>query len=317
MKSAHQMTDPDDDGESFVIQTLTKNRCSPEWVTTGPGDDAAILNDGLVITVDAMVEGVHFDQSSEPEEIGRKLVAVNVSDIAACGATPVWSVLTICAPDPIDREWISRFSDGLNEALCEHNLALVGGDTTRSNGGISLSLTVGGQLTGTPLLRTGASPGETIWVSGNLGDASGGFNLPGATPALTRAHRDPSPPTALGPRLVGIASAAMDLSDGLSRDIHRLCKASECGAQIYPELLPISEDLETLAGSDRLKHQLGFGEDYGLLFVTPKGAEEEVRKISTELNIKLTPIGHTTVSSEVVLVGSKWPMTWHHFGEGA
>jgi thiamine-monophosphate kinase len=262
-----------------------------------------------------MVEGVHFDDSSTPEQVGRKLVAVNVSDIAACGATPLWAVLTICVPNPFNRDWVKRFSDGLNEALREHNVALIGGDTTRSTGGISLTLTVGGEHNGSPILRTGASPNQTIWVSGNLGDASGGFNIPGAPEPLTSAHRNPAPPTALGPRLVGIATAAMDLSDGLSRDIHRLCKASECGAVIYPERLPASSFLRKWGGNSLLTHQVGFGEDYELLFVAQESSRENILAIAAELDVKVTPIGETTKGSEVILAGDQWPKVWHHFGQ--
>ena len=314
MKSESYIEDPDDESESYAIQTLTNSALSPDWLTKGPGDDAAILENGLVITVDAMVEGVHFDEKSTPEQVGRKLVAVNVSDIAACGATPLWAVLTICVPTPLDKGWVSRFSDGLNGALREHNVALVGGDTTRSSDGVSLTLTVGGEHSGSPILRAGAAPNETIWVSGNLGDASGGFNIPNAPEPLTRAHRDPTPPTALGPRLVGIATAAMDLSDGLSRDIHRLCRASMCGAVIYPDRLPASATLRELGGSSLLTHQAGFGEDYELLFVAPKSARTRILNIASELNIKVTPIGETTEGSDVILEGEPWPKSWHHFG---
>ena len=314
MKFETYIDNPDDESETFAIETLTSRALSPDWLTKGPGDDAAILENGLVITVDAMVEGVHFDSSSTPEQVGRKLVAVNVSDIAACGATPLWAVLTICVPAPLDRDWVSKFSDGLNEALKEHNVALVGGDTTRSSDSISLTLTVGGKHTGTPILRTGAAPDETIWVSGNLGDASGGFNVPNAPAALTRAHRDPTPPTALGPRLVGVATAAMDLSDGLSRDIHRLCRASLCGAIIYPDRLPASNALRELVGNALLTHQAGFGEDYELLFVAPKDSRSRVLAIASELNVKVTPIGETTEGSEVILSGKSWPTSWKHFG---
>ena len=306
--------DPD---ESFSIQTLTAGALKPSWLRVGPGDDAAVLESGLVVTVDAMVEGVHFDDAISPEELGEKLFAVNASDVAACGARPTWAVLTLSLPAPLDREWVERFRDGLEAAMRGAAVALIGGDTTGSKGGKVVSLTLAGQLVGEPLLRSGARPGDAIWVSGDLGDASAGFHLKPPPAPLARAHRRPSPPLELGPALVGVATAAMDISDGLATDLKRLCRASSCGATVHRDALPASKALLAATDGDRdtlLSHQVAFGEDYQLLFTAPWELRDEVAAIGESLSVKLTVIGRIEATNKVALDDGEWPGSWQHFG---
>ena len=183
--------------------------------------------------------------------MGRKLVAVNASDIAACGGRADWALLTLCLPQPLDMAWVQDFARGLREALGP--VPLLGGDTTRSPGPRMVSLTLGGRLEGPPLLRSTAGPNQDLWVSGRLGAAADAFHGEGPLEPLV----DPSPPLDLGPRLArdGLATAAMDLSDGLAADLRRLCRASGVGALV-----------DAVPTSTTLQRALGFGDDYELLF---------------------------------------------------
>lgn len=284
---------PDDPDESFVIRCLT---AAPALagVLVGPGDDGAVLSDGTVLTVDAMTEGVHWDGRWSASDVGYRLFQVNASDLAAMGARPSWALLTLSLPDPFDATWVRGFSSGLRAALAD--VPLVGGDTTRSSGPIHASLTLGGRLAAEPLLRSGARPGDGVWISGPLGAASLAFHLgvPECLPALLR----PTPPLELGPRLATdrLATAAMDLSDGLETDLTRLCRASGVGADIDPDAIPLP-DVE-----GALEH-IGFGDDYALLATSPHDLADH----------GMTRIGVITPGPDVRLLGRRWPAAWHHF----
>jgi thiamine-monophosphate kinase len=303
----------DDPGESFVIDTLTSQVRLPSWVIEGAGDDAAILEDGTVVAADAMVEGVHWDHRLSPGEVGAKLVAVNASDLAACGARSRWALLSLCLPAVLDRPWVEAFSTGLHRELSRVGAVLLGGDTTRSMGGVTAALTLGGQLEGTPLLRSGAGPHQDIWVSGTLGDAAAGFE-PDAPEALALAWRQPDPPLDLGPALAreGLATAGMDLSDGLARDLARLCRASSCGATIQETALPASSAL-LAAVTDPLPYQVSFGEDYQLLFTAQPEHSSAIEDLGGQLDLRLSRIGRTTEESRVRLLERDWPESWQHF----
>jgi len=304
----------DDPDESFVIQKMTEGTLLPSWVEMGPGDDTAILKNGEVLTTDLLIEDVHFTQAQSPEGIATKLLAVNASDVAASGARPTWALLSIALPQPIDAKWVQRFSQTLRSELQAQNIALIGGDTTRSPGPIFLNLCLAGKLVSKrPLLRSTAEPDEDIWVSGFLGDASGGFHL--EDPVLRERFERPTPPLELGPQLAKnqLATAAMDISDGLLSDLKRLCEASGCGALIDREKLPASPELIALV-EEPLKHQVAFGEDYELLFCAKKNHREEILRIGNELCVKLTRIGHTTQEEGIQLPGVDELEPWTHFG---
>ena len=309
----------EDPGESFVIETLTRNtRPNPGWLLHGPGDDAALFQDGSALTVDAMVEGIHFTRDADPADVGAKLAAVNASDLAATGAQPMWGLLTLSLPNPLDQDWVKAFAKGLSSAFYEMNAHLVGGDTTRSPGPIHASLSMGGQVVGTPLTRSGSSAGEEVWVTGNLGDAAAAFKHEDAPLPLQRALHSPNPPLSLGPALseAGLATAAMDLSDGLARDLPRLCAASNCGAVVDPKRLPCSSWLSENC-PDPLPYQVGFGEDYQLLFTAPKDLHEDILALGGQLEIQLTQIGRTVCGGGARLAGREWPPSWTHFSENA
>lgn len=307
------ISDPGDPDEQAVIDGLTA--CfpgAPPWVRVGPGDDGAVLSDGTVLAADCMVQGVHWDDRVAAEDVGYKLAVSNLSDLGAMGAVGRWALLTLSLPRPVDAGWVAAFGRGLAEGLGD--VPLLGGDTTRSPGPILASLSVGGHLASQPLLRSGASPGDWIWVSGTLGDAAAGFASDAPAPALWRAWTRPAPPLALGPALAtqGLATAALDLSDGLAQDLARLCAASKVGARVDPAALPRSSALDP-SDPALLAHQVAWGEDYQLLFTTPPEARDAVEALGRTLGVRLTCVGHCTAGPTVDLAGAPWPPPWRHF----
>lgn len=286
------------------------------WVRVGPGDDGAVLADGTVLVADAMVQGVHWDLRVTAAEVGFKLARANLSDIAAMGAEARWALLTLSLPRPVEPIWVKEFADGLAEGL--DGVPLIGGDTTRSTGPVCASLTVGGQLVDRPLLRSGAAAGDTLWVSGALGAASLAFHLPKPGPALWQAWVRPRPPLSLGPALAasGLATAALDLSDGLARDLARLCAASRVGARVDPAALPCPAELDRTT-PDWLDHAVAWGEDFGLLFTAPAASDSSVAALGTSLGVRLTRIGRCTDALDLVLEGTGWPTSWGHFSGAA
>jgi thiamine-monophosphate kinase len=273
------------------------------------GDDAAILPaDGpcaglFAITVDHQIAGVHFPPGLDPAAVARRLLAVNLSDLAAMGATPAYAFLALAAPPGFDHR---RFFTALLAACRRHELTLAGGDLARNPERLTASLTLfGTRPEGARWLeRSGARPGHALWLGGTIGESAAGRMLiergeierdqlkeafPSLQTAIRRAirrHLEPRPQLALG-RWLGTQKegAAMDVSDGLARDLHRLCKASGAGAEIDAGALPFSERFTKLCaavGADPLALALGGGEDYVLLFTLPEGIEppeEQARRI--------------------------------------
>ena len=216
----------------------------------GLGDDAAVMTPPagreLVIAADAMVAGVHFLPDDPADLVARKLLRTNLSDLAAMGAEPLGYLMTISAPRDTDEGWFAAFATGLAEDQEAFGLSLLGGDTTSTSGPISLSLTILGSVApGTALRRNGARPGDGIWVSGSIGDGALGLlaakgELADPDSYLAGRYRLPRPRLALGLRLHGIATAAMDVSDGLVQDLGHLCRAGSLAAEIMAEAVPLS-----------------------------------------------------------------------------
>jgi len=251
-----------------------------------------------------MIEGVHFDHRLHPSDVGWKLVAVNVSDIAAMGCLPDWALLTIAIPEPVDLNFVEQFSAGLHAALKQWNVRLVGGDTTRSPGPKALSLTLASAPRNhPPLTRCGANHGDEVWVTGTLGDAAAGFlhNNPMGLKWLRR----PVPPIEFAQALPGLATAAMDISDGLATDMPRLCKASGVGACINPHALPRSKALEEMA--DPISLQMAFGEDYQLLFCANPMQHNSIKAAGNHFNTRVTCIGKITQDEQLTLSSGPWP----------
>ncbi len=310
-------TEQGEPDEQAVIDGICASAATlPPWVRVGPGDDAAVLASGAVLATDAMVQGVHWDLRVTPAQVGFKLARTNLSDVAAMGAEARWALLTLALPTPVDPRWVTDFGRGLAVGL--DGVPLLGGDTTRSPGPVTATLTVGGQLVGPPLLRSGARPGDLVWVSGALGAAARAFASGETATDLWQAWVRPAPPLALGPALArdGLATAAMDLSDGLARDLARLCAASGCGARIAPDQLPTVEPVD-LTDAEILRQVVGWGEDYGLLFTSPPRHRARVAALGARLDLALTPIGECTAEPGVALTGLAWPSPWRHFGGGS
>jgi len=298
----------------------------------GPGaldlqDDAAVLappaGRELVLTVDAMVAGVHFLSDDPPDLVGRKLLRVNLSDLAAKGATPIGYLMTVSTPRDTPDAWFAGFAAGLAQDQREFGVTLLGGDTTSTPGPISLSLTALGHVApGQAVHRAGARPGDGIWVTGTIGDGALGLavargKLSDPTGYLLSRYRLPWP--RVGFPIAGIASAGMDVSDGLVQDLGHICRASGLAAEIDAALVPLS-DAARAAGDDWLVTCLTGGDDYELLLAVAQHHEAALAQAGRAAGIPVTRIGHFDVgSAKVVVRGSKGtPIAlriggWSHF----
>jgi thiamine-monophosphate kinase len=298
----------------------------------GPGaldlqDDAAVLapppGRELVLTADAMVAGVHFLPDDPPDLVGRKLLRVNLSDLAAKGATPLGYLMTVSTPRTTPDAWFSRFAAGLAQDQREYAVTLLGGDTTSTPGPISLSLTILGHVApGQAVHRAGASPGDGIWVTGTIGDGALGLavaqgRLADPSGHLLARYRLPQP--RIGLAIAGIVSAAMDVSDGLVQDLGHLCRAGDLGAEIDAACVPLSPPARA-AGPDWLGTCLTGGDDYELLLAVPPAREADLQQAARAAGMAVTRIGAFRAGPAAVMVrgpGGK-PMTlsaggWSHF----
>jgi thiamine-monophosphate kinase len=275
-------------------------------------DDAALLDPPpgrtLVLAADAMVAGVHFLPEDPPETIGRKLLRVNLSDLAAMGAAPLGYLMTTAFPHGTAEDWIAGFVAGLAEDQREFGIQVLGGDTVGTAGPATFSLTILGTVApGRALRRAGARPGDELWVSGSIGDgALGLLALTGRLPPdahLARRYRLPEPRLALGQALVGVARAAMDVSDGLAQDLGHLCRAGGCGAVLQAASVPLSAPAAAALAADPalLARILGGGDDYELLFAAAPQDAALVREAGVAAGVAVTRIGRFTAGSEVVI----------------
>jgi thiamine-monophosphate kinase len=280
----------------------------------GPGaldltDDAALLappaGRELVLTVDAMVAGVHFLPDDPADLVGRKLLRVNLSDLAAKGATPLGYLMTVSAPRATPDAWFAGFAAGLARDQAEFSLTLLGGDTTSTPGPISLSLTAIGHVApGRMVRRTGAQAGDGIWVTGTIGDGALGLavarrRLVDPTGHLLDRYRLPRP--RLGLAIAGVASAAMDVSDGLVQDLGHLCRAAGLQATIEASRVPLS-DAARAAGPDWLTTCLTGGDDYELLLAVPPAREVALHRAAQQAGIPVARIGSFHPGAQGVLV---------------
>ena len=280
----------------------------------GVGDDAALVDVSngmdLAVSTDTMVQGTHFFPDVNPENLGHKALAVNLSDMAAMGAMPYWAMLALTLP-AVDDAWLAAFSKGFFDLAAEFNVSLIGGDTTR--GPLSLTVTIMGEVpAGAALRRSGAKAGNDIWVSGNIGDA-----------ALAVAHRngklvlaeadyheavmrlyEPTPRVGLGQALRGMATAAIDVSDGLLADLGHICRLSGVGATVDAASIPLSAiGARHIASLEGLTAIVAGGDDYELCFTAPANARESIQDLTDMLNIPLTRIGQVRRGKGVSLIG--------------
>ncbi len=279
--------------EFELIERFFKRRVSEPGVVVGIGDDGAVLRPapGLeqVQVIDTLVEGVHFPVDADAEDIGYRVVAVNLSDIAAMGARPRWMTLALTLP-PRDARWLDGFASGLFDAAGEFDVALVGGDTTSGEAVVATVHVTGEVEAGKALLRSGARVGDTIYVTGTLGDAAAGLELLGRGDSdsfLNNRFLRPRARIETGYQLAGRASAAIDVSDGLIGDLKKLLDASGVGGELDIERVPLSDAIKThFDESDRTRFALNGGDDYELCFTAEPDVVEGVDGV--------TPIGRIT-----------------------
>ena len=266
---------------------------STSGVRFGIGDDAAILipplGHELLMTSDTLVAGRHFPLQTSAYDIGWKALAVNLSDLAAMGAAPLWCLLALTLPSSDDESWLAGFAQGFGTLAQQHGIALVGGDTTR--GPLSITVTaVGSAPAGTALRRDGAKAGDVVCVTGTLGDAA--LALSGRAPELQDRLDRPTPRIEAGLALRGIARAAIDLSDGLAGDLGHVLLASGVGADLDAETLPMSEVFARQAESaERLMLQASGGDDYELCVCLPPSRLREAQAAVAATGTTLTAIG--------------------------
>jgi len=303
-------------GEFERIARFFAPLAAPEGL--GLLDDVALIRGPAgaqyVLKTDAIVEGVHFFSDDPPEQIAQKLLRVNLSDLAAKGAAPVGYLLTTALPRACDDAWLERFAAGLAMDQREFGIALMGGDSVAIDGPMTLSLAAIGKVAvGKAVLRSGATAGDQIFVSGTLGDAAlglvarkGGLGALDATQRayLVERYRLPRPRLALGSRLVGLASAMMDISDGLAADLEHLCAASGVGAVVEAATVPLSQATSAALASDPalLMTVLGGGDDYELLFTAHPAAAARIASVAAQVGVPVTRIGVTAAGAGVRVI---------------
>ncbi len=316
-------------GEFELIDRLLRPLARGCPGALGLRDDAALIevpaDHQLVVAKDALVEGVHFLADDPADTVAGKLLRVNLSDLAAMGADPLAYLTVIARPAGLEDLWLEGFANGLARDQERFGLHLVGGDTVATPGPLLLSLTILGLVPrGRALTRAGAGPGELVCVSGTLGDAAMGLRILRGLAApedlalpLVERYRTPRPRLELGRALRGLASAAIDVSDGLLADLGHLLEASGVGAEVEAERLPLSAAARALPGARATA--LSGGDDYELLFTLPADRQVELAALADRLGLPLTVIGRTRAEPGLTLLdarGRSLPIErtgWRHF----
>jgi len=303
-------------------------------------DDVALIapasGNELVVKTDIVVADIDFLPGDPASLIARKALRVNLSDLAAKGAAPRAYLLDLVLPNAVDEVWIADFAAGLTHDQAQYGIHLIGGDMSSTWGPITIAVTALGEAPiGRLVRRGGAQPGDTVYVTGTIGDAALGLSvLHAALPSLDAAsaaflidrHRLPQPRVLLGPQLIGIATAALDVSDGLVADLRHICAVSRLSAVIEASSVPLSPAARAAIGSDpqRLATALTGGDDYEILFTAPPAAAAKIGVLSRLFDTPIAPIGcMTALSGEaqpavVVLDNMRRPLSfasegWTHF----
>jgi thiamine-monophosphate kinase len=311
-------------GEFGLIERIRKRLAQPDFEAQGIlgiGDDAAVMpvlgEDLLLLTTDTLVEDIHFRRNwTTPYELGWKAMAVNVSDIAAMGGRPAHAVVTLAAPPDLEVEFVDQLFEGLEEMATEHGARIVGGDTVKTHRGVVVGVALTGFVERASLLRrSGAKRGQALMVTGELGAAGAGLllleaglnHVPRYAEAM-RAHCQPNPRLKAARALAAsrLATACIDISDGLAGDAQRLAEASRVGIRIRLDRVPVAEVCREACARDLLcdplQVALDGGEDYELLFTAPKSAADDVAaRLAREANLQVTVIGETTASTRGVV----------------
>lgn len=287
-----------------ILDALGRDAAAGAGVLVGPGDDGAVLalppGRELVVSTDTLVAGRHFPSDANPDCVGYRGMAVATSDLAAMGADPAWAVVALTAP-ALTLEWARDLAGGVRAAAARFGLKVVGGNIAR--GPLSLTATVCGHLpAGTAIVRGGARPGDRVYVTGALGGAALALAEPCGEGGAPRAHLaalrpntpehrywKPAPRLAVGAALRGVASAAVDVSDGLAADLDHICMASSVCLQVDLDGLPV------FAGCDPLR-AASAGDDYELAFTAPPGRDAWLASLTAETGVAITPIGVATAA---------------------
>ncbi|SOD40255.1 thiamine-phosphate kinase [Nitrosovibrio sp. Nv4] len=290
---------------------------SASHAVLGIGDDAALIRPPagmeLAVSTDMLVSGQHFFSDADPRKLGHKSLAVNLSDMAAMGATPRWVMLSLALPEPVAREndkWLQSFADGFFDLAHAHQVELIGGDTTR--GPLNICVTIIGEVgKGKALRRSGARPGDDIWISGHLGDAALALahqqrrivletgDMEECLPAL----HTPTPRVALGQRLIGLARSAIDISDGLLADLEHILKRSNVAAVIRMAEINCSASVKRyLPHPVAIQCMLAGGDDYELCFTASRRKRAKIEMLSREQGIPLTRIGDVCEGEGLVVL---------------
>jgi thiamine-monophosphate kinase len=297
----------------LIARYFTGRGAARDDVKLSVGDDAAVVTPRagaeLVLALDTIVAGVHFPADTGARFVGHRALAVNLSDLAAMGAEPAWALLGLTLP-AADESWLTGFAAGLDELARRFGVALIGGDTTR--GPLAATVTVGGWVAaGCALTRGGAQAGDDLWVSGTTGDAGAGLAILQGKIAASGAAREellrrfllPEPRVGLGLALGGIASACIDISDGLAGDLEKLCRASGVGARLDCARLPLSAPLvETVGDAAAMRFALTAGDDYELLFTAPATARHTIADLARLVPVRC--IGSISAQPGVRLQGA-------------
>lgn len=320
-------------GEFGFIDRIAASAKSGAGIITGIGDDAAVtaltLGMQLLTSTDMLLEDVHFRCAwHDPYRLGRKSLAVNISDIAAMGGIPRWATLSLAIPAGLSLDFLDDFVRGFLAMAAEHGLSLIGGDTCSSKGGLAISVTIlGEQLPDRILRRSGANPGDEIWVTGTLGDAALGLSVLEKKLPLSEGEGrgeeesrilsrllDPVPRMAAGIALAesGLVSAMIDVSDGILADFGHIAELSRVGGTLRLADLPLSGAFRSVAGTfPAFPHHLSLtgGEDYELCFTALPEHREKIAEVMKKCGVSATPVGIVTSFPEVVPVmpdGSRW-----------
>ncbi len=286
----------------------------------GLTDDAALITPPrdryLAVTTDTMVAGVHFMGDEAPGLIAAKLLRVNLSDLAAMGAAPMAYTLNLALPESIGDDWLKAFSQGLAADQRAFDIGLAGGDSVSTPGPVTLTITAFGSVeTGRALRRSGAESGDIVYVSGTIGDGALGLKLLRGelsglsgedSDELIGRYRLPRPRVGLGARLAGLASAAIDISDGLAADLTHILDASGVGAEIEAATVPLSPPAAAALRGDAglMETILTGGDDYELLFTAAPGYAGRVAALASDLSLPLTPIGRITEGGWLRVTGA-------------
>ena len=307
--------------EFDLIQSYFNWEITDPNIELGVGDDAALftLNPGhqLVTSTDTLVEGIHFFKDASPRDIAYKSLAVNLSDIAAMGATAKCYTLSLTIPE-LDKEWLKDFSSSLKESSKLFNVHLIGGDTTKGPLNISINM-MGSIEINSPIKRSGANEGDDIYVSGELGSAAlclkkikkGEIPLESDLNAFNR----PIPCLELGSALKNLASSCIDVSDGLEQDLSHILKSSSVGAMIDTQELPLSDSvMHYVKDTNDWSLPLCGGDDYELCFTAGKSKRDKISAISESLGTRVSRIGEINSQKKLEVVGYTGPRTsYQHF----